>query len=229
MKVLFIITNARLGYWLSELTHPYFLLSERGIDIDIASLKGGATTKAAESDPYFAKSWEPNDLMSKGFLSDKTLVAKVENTLTLSSLDLDAYDAVHVVGGIGAAVDLFPSEQVGRVLEHFFAKGQLVGAICHGVIALGNTPNRINGRQVTGFSLAEDLEAEKLYGKDFIPNYPQPVLEKVGATFSHVEPWGVRVQVDGRMITGQNQQSASEYTLAFHHLLTGHNPVHIAK
>ena len=150
MKVLFIITNAKIGYWLSELTHPYFLLSERGIEIDIASLKGGATTKAAESDPYFAKSWEPNDLMSKGFLSDTTLVAKVDNTLALADVDLDSYDAVHVVGGIGAAVDLFPSEEVGRVLEHFFAKGQLVGAICHGVIALGNTPSRINGKQVTG-------------------------------------------------------------------------------
>ena len=229
MKVLFIITNAKIGYWLSELTHPYFLLSERGIEIDIASPKGGATTKAAESDPYFAKSWEPNDLMSKGFLSDKALVAKVENTLPLEGLDLDSYEAVHVVGGIGAAVDLFPNEEVGRVLEHFFAKGQVVGAICHGVIALGNLPRRIDGHQVTGFSLAEDLEAEKLYGKDFIPNYPQPVLEKAGATFSHVGPWGVRVQVDGRLITGQNQQSASEYTLAFHHLLTGQNPVHIAK
>ena len=167
--------------------------------------------------------------MSKGFLSDKALVEKVDNTLALADVDLDSYEAVHVIGGIGAAVDLFPSEEIGRVLEHFFAKGQLVGAICHGVIALGNNSNRIDGKQVTGFSLAEDLEAEKIYGKDFIPNYPQPVLEKAGAKFSHVEPWGVRVQVDGRLITGQNQQSASEYTLAFYHLLTGHNPVHIAE
>lgn len=229
MKLLFIVTNAKIGYWLSELTHPYFLLSERGCEIDIASPKGGQTTKAAESDPYYVKSWEPNDLMSKGFLSDDTLVAKIENTLPLAGLDLNRYDAIHVVGGIGAAVDLYPNQEVGRVLEHFFAKGQLVGAICHGVIALGNNAARIAGRQVTGFSLAEDLEAEKLYGKDFIPNYPQPILEQAGAIFTHVEPWGVRVQIDARMITGQNQQSASEYALAFYHLLVGKSPVLIAK
>jgi len=228
MKVLFIITNDKIGYWLSELTHPYALLSERGIEIDIASPKGGATTKAMESDPYFAKSWEPDDLMSKGFLSDKTLVEKVANTLPLAGLKLDSYEAVHVVGGAGAAVDLFPNEEVGKILEHFFAKDQVVGAICHGTIALANSPKRITGRKVTGFSLAEDLEAEKLYGKDFIPNFPQPVLEEAGAIFSNVEPWGVRAQVDGKLVTGQNQQSASEYALAFHHALTGHTPVLIA-
>ncbi|HEY0757920.1 MAG TPA: type 1 glutamine amidotransferase domain-containing protein [Acidisarcina sp.] len=228
MKVLFIVSSAKIGFWLSELTHPYFLLSERGVEIDIASPNGGKAAYATESDPHFAQSWEPNDLISKGFLSDKARVAQVENTLPLTGLDLASYDAVHVVGGGGAAVDLYPNPKVGEVLESFFASGKVVGAICHGAISLGNNPDRISGRQVTGFSLDEDRQAEKLYGKDFIPNFPQPVLEKTGAIFTHVEPWGIRVQVDGKLITGQNQQSASEYTLAFYHLLTGHNPVLVA-
>lgn len=228
MKVLFIITNAQIGYWLSELTHPYFLLSERGIEIDFASPCGGKVTFAAESDPYHPKSWEPFDLISKGFLSDKALVERVEKTIPMADLDLDQYGAIHIVGGAGAAVDLYPNTNLAEILEYFFTTGKAVGAICHGVIALGNNPEFVSGRQVTGFSLEEDREAEKLYGKGFIPNFPQRILEQAGAVFTHVAPWGVHVQVDGLLITGQNQQSASEYALAFHHSLLGHTPVLIA-
>ena len=34
-----------------------------------------------------------------------------------------------------------------------------------------------------------------------------------------------RVAVDGKLVTSQNQQSASKYAIAFNHLLTGSNPV----
>jgi putative intracellular protease/amidase len=93
------------------------------------------------------------------------------------------------------------------------------------VIALANNPTRVRDRRVTGFSLEEDKQIEKLFGENFIPYFPQPVLEGVGVSFTHVEPWGVRVVVDHKLVTGQNQQSASEYALALHHLLTGADPV----
>jgi putative intracellular protease/amidase len=35
------------------------------------------------------------------------------------------------------------------------------------------------------------------------------------------------VVVDGKLVTGQNQFSASEYGLALYHALTGQNPVTI--
>ena len=225
MKVLFILSSSTAGFWLSELTHPYFLLAERGIDVEFASPKGGKAVWYPESDPSTPNSLEPDDLISKGFLSDGGLVSRVETTLALANLDLKGYDAVHVVGGGGAAIDLYPSAEVAEVLEHFFAEGKVVGAICHGVIALANNVDRIRGRRVTGFSLKEDREIEKLFGKDFIPNFPQPVLERAGVKFTNVEPWGVCVVVDRKMVTGQNQQSASEYALTLHHALTGHNPV----
>ena len=100
-----------------------------------------------------------------------------------------------------------------------------MGAICHGAIALANNPDRVAGRRATGFSREEDAEVEKVYGKDFIPNFPQPVMEKAGMNFVHVEPWGLRVVIDGKLITGQNQQSASEYAIALTHVLSGKSPV----
>lgn len=226
MNVLFIATSVENGLWLAELTHPFWHLTERGVKVDFASPKGGKISWYSLSDPYSADSQEANDIVSRGFLSDKALVAKTQATLALGQLNLANYDAVHVAGGGGAAVDLYPSPVVGKTLEHFFSTGKVVGALCHGAIALGNNPDRIKGRQITGYSLAEDLELEKSFGKNFLPNYPQPILEKAGAIFSCAEPNGLRVVVDGKLITGQSQYSASEYSIVFHHLLTGQSPVH---
>lgn len=225
MKILFIVTSAELGYWLPELTRPYWHLTERGHSVTLASPAGGAVRHDRLSNPHSEGSWEAGCIVSKGFLADAALAATLENTTPLTGLDAAAYDAVHVVGGIGAAVDLYPNPEVARLLAAFWNAGKVVGAICHGTIALGNLPTQLAGRAVTGFSLAEDLEAEKLYGKDFIPHYPQPVLEQAGMRFSHVEPWGVRAVVDGKLVTGQNQQSASEYSLALLHALDGAEPV----
>lgn len=150
---------------------------------------------------------------------------RLEETPVLSSIEPSDYDAAPVAGGIGAAVDLFPNAEVAAVLEHFYAAGKVVGAIYHGSIALANNPDRVAGRKGTGYPLVEEIEAEWLFGKGFLPNYPQPARERAGFDFVSAEPHGVCVVVDGKLVTGQNRQSASEYGLAFHRALTGSSPV----
>jgi putative intracellular protease/amidase len=226
MKVLFVITNSETAFWLSEVTHPYWHLTERGVKVDFASPSGGKVVFDRYSDPYFEKSTEPDDLVSKGFLSDKALAAKLETTLKLKDVDLSAYDAIHVAGGRGATFDLFPNDDVARALEYFWARDKVVGAICHGAIALGNIPDRIRGRRVTGFTLEGDRQLQALFGSGFlIPHYPQTVLEQTGAVYTSVAPDAPRVVVDGKLVTGQNQQSASEYALVLLHAMTGSSPV----
>jgi hypothetical protein len=66
MRVLFIISSSGTAFWLSEVTHPYWHLSERGVAIDFASPAGGRIVYDQFSDPYFAQSTEPDDLVSKG-------------------------------------------------------------------------------------------------------------------------------------------------------------------
>jgi len=225
MKILFVVSSAELGYWLAELTHPYWHFAERGHEIDFASPNGGTLKYDATSDPYSENSWEANDLVSKGFLADKSLLERVNASAPLSEVDPALYDAVHIVGGGGAAVDLYPNAELTRILEHFWSESKLIGAICHGSIALANNPQRVAGKTATGFSRAEDRQVEDLYGDDFIPNFPQPVMERAGIQFRHTSPWGLQVVVDGKLITAQNQQSASDYAIAFTHLLSQTNPV----
>jgi len=225
MKILFIVSSAKIGFWLAELTHPYWHFSERGHTITIASPEGGKGTVDPTSDPYSDTSWEKSDLVSKGFLSDKALVEGIENTIPLRDILPEQYDAVHVVGGGGAAVDLYPNAEVKRILEYFWDADKIIGTICHGSIALANIPDKVAGKSATGFSRVEDAQVEALYGLNFIPNFPQPIMEQAGIQYIHTEPWEVRVVVDGKLITGQNQQSASEYAIAYNHLLAETNPV----
>jgi putative intracellular protease/amidase len=226
MKVLFIISSSETAFWLSEVTHPYWHLTERSVEVDFASPAGGKVVYDPYSDPYFRDSTEADDLVSKGFLSDKELVAKLGNTQKLKDVDLDGYDAVHVAGGRGATFDLYPNEDVARALEHFWAKDKVVGAICHGAIALGNIPERVRGRRTTGYTLEGDKELERMFGSSFIiPHYPQTVLEEVGSKYARVganDPYVIR---DGKLVTGQNQQSASEYALVLLHTMTGQSPI----
>jgi putative intracellular protease/amidase len=167
MKALFIISSSETAFWLSEVTHPYWHLVERGVDVDFASPQGGKVVYDPYSDPYFENSTEPEDLVSKGFLSDKTLRAKLETTLRLKYVDLDTYDAVHVAGGRGATFDLYPNEDVAKALEHFWTKEKVIGAICHGAVALGNNPDRLLGRKVTGYTLRVTWSCSDCLGADF--------------------------------------------------------------
>jgi putative intracellular protease/amidase len=227
MKVLFVISNSETAFWLSEVTHPYWHLTERGVEVDLASPQGGKVVFDPYSDPFFDKSTEADDLVSKGFLSDKILTGKLDTTLKLKDVDLSIYDAIHVAGGRGATFDLFPNEDVAKALEYFWSRDKVVGAICHGAIALGNIPNRIRGRHLTGYTLEGDRELQAMFGSGFlIPHFPQTVLEETGAFYSRAgranDPC---VVVDGKLVTGQNQQSASEYALALLHVMAGRTPV----
>ncbi len=136
---------------------------------------------------------------------------------------------MHVAGGRGATFDLFPNADVGNALEHFWAKDQVVGAICHGAIALGNIPDRIRGKRTTGYTLEADLALQKAFGPSFvIPHYPQTVLEEAGSIYSrrgNDDPYVIR---DGKLVTGENQQSASEYAIVLLAAMTGASPVSLA-
>ena len=229
MKVLFVISSSDKGAWLSEITHPYYLLAERGVQVVFSSPAGGKVVWSPLSDPNADGSMEGDDLISKGFLSDAALTAQLDKTVKLSAVQLADFDGIHFAGGQGATYDLFPNADVQRALEHFWANNKVVGAICHGAIALANNPKRINGRHATAFSLQGDKELEQMMGPTFVlPNYPQKTLEEAGVLYSaSKDTYAPHVVVDGRLVTGQNQQSASEYTLAMLRVINnGSSPVH---
>ncbi len=215
MKVLFVLTNDKAGFWLSELTHPYSQLVEQGVEVDFASPLGGVAPFSPYSDPNYPMSLEPGDEVSRRFLEDHAAVERLKQTIPQASLTSQGYDAIHLVGGLGTAHDFYPNTELGRLVESFWAEGKVVSAICHGVLGLANAmageEPLVRGRRVTAYSLEEDQELESRYAMKtpVVPHYPQVVLEEAGALFEARPPRTSHVVRDGKLLTGQNQQSST--------------------
>jgi putative intracellular protease/amidase len=90
-----------VGFWWSELSHPYFALSERGYEIKVFSPNGGKCEADALSDPRDPSGFEASDLISMGFLHTPQLMELVEKTNKVSEIDVNRFDAILVVGGQG--------------------------------------------------------------------------------------------------------------------------------
>ena len=194
MNVLFVLTNHESGLWLSELTHPYRRLVERGVGVDFASPRGGVAPVSPYSDPTHPLSMESEDEVSRGFLADRGAVERLKHTAPLAGLTGEGYDAIHLVGGLGTAHDFYPSAELGRLVESFWEGGKVVSAICHGVLGLANATvdgrPLVRGLRVTAYSLVEDKDLERRYGMKapVVPHYPQVVLEAAGALYEAKPP-----------------------------------------
>lgn len=111
----------------------------------------------------------------------------------------------------------FPlNDRVQLISREVYESGGIVGAVCHGPIALANVTLSggeylIAGKQVAGFT--EDEESAVGY-KNLLPMHEglgqscEEVLAARGGNFTKAGMWQSHVAVDGRVITGQNPASA---------------------
>lgn len=93
MNILFVVSSSDVGFWLAQLTHPFWHFSERGNRVHFASPAGGKVEWDRLSDPYSPGSWEAQDLVSRGFLSNAAPVARLESTLAPDNVVPEHYDA----------------------------------------------------------------------------------------------------------------------------------------
>lgn len=196
-------TGATTGFWLSELTHPYYALVDQGIDVDIVSIAGGET-------PVDPKSWDEDDAFNARFLADPALVELLKNSHSLNNTMPSDYQAIVFAGGHGTMWDFPDDEHVKRVAIAIYQQGGVLAAICHGPAALvnmtyANGDHLIANMKVTGFTNEEE-EAIGLTG--IVPFLLEDKLKQTNATFVAAEAWADNVVIDGRLITGQNPQSA---------------------
>ncbi len=207
-------TGKATGIALSELTHPYYSYLDAGMQIDVASIKGGQIP--VDPSGLGRVMISPED---KRYLNDPTLLAKVENSLLIDDVDFTQYDAIFLVGGWGAAYDLGYSEVLANKLgdAYYGAKEPLMGSVCHG--ALGfidvkdlNGNKLIASRPMTGVT---DKQVKEL-GIELTPLHPDTELRKAGAVFESqtafrdVFATHVAIDAEQRFITGQNQNSGLE-------------------
>ena len=188
------------GTFFPEIAHALRAVHEAGIAYDIASPKGGAV-------PLYGE--DSADVLSGEMASQAPLQAALKTTIKLSSVEAAGYSAVFLPGGYGLLWDLVDDVDVQRIIAQIYAGGGVVSAVCHGPAGLLNVRQNdeflIKNRRVTGFTRQEEID----YGTiDAIPFLLEERLMASGGVYSKVVSWQEHVEVDGRLITGQNPASA---------------------
>jgi len=207
-KVLIIVSNAnaigpnnrRTGIFLPEVAHPYAEFEAANYQIDFASLTGDT--------PYLDALNLADDPQNLSFLTGKGWAA-MQNAAKLSDVDVSAYDALFIPGGLAPMVDMPEHALLKKVIKEAYEREDVVGAVCHGPVSLlnvklSNGTFLLEGKNVTSFT----NEEENNYAVADVPFLLQTALSNQGAKFHQAEPWVAHSIADGNLVTGQNPASA---------------------
>ena len=219
-KVLIVVANPStsttmgwpVGFWGAELTHPYYELTERGVEVTIASPEGGKVEMDSLSDPRDESKWSAEDLITMGFVNTPELMALLQDTPKLSDLDLDEFDAIMVAGGQSPMFTFRENEELKAAIRHFYESEKPTAIYCHGTAALvdlklSDHSYLVARKTVTGFANVEEEFSDSFVGQKVMPWRVEDVLRERGANYVNgglFKSFAVR---DGRLITGQQQYS----------------------
>lgn len=214
-KALFILTShdtlgdtgKPTGFYWEELAAPYWILSDAGWQIELASIKGGkppADPSSAEGDAM------TNEV--RRLLADEAVMNKLENTTKVEDVEVSGCDIVFLPGGHGTMWDLPNSKALGDLLGRAFDKGAVVGAVCHGPAGLlsarlASGDPLVHGRRVAGFTNSEE-DAVGL--SDIVPFMLEDQLKAQGGHHQKGPDWQPFAVADGNLVTGQNPASSAE-------------------
>jgi putative intracellular protease/amidase len=213
MKILMVLTShdqlgetgKKTGFWLEEFASPYYVFKDAKAEVTLASPNGGQP-------PLDPKSDEPDfqTEATKRFKGDVDAQAALANTLRLSDISSENYDAVFYPGGHGPLWDLAEDRSSIALIESMYASGKPVAAVCHASAVLNHAKTSdgiplVEGRSVTGFSNTEE-DAVQL--SEIVPFLVEEELKARGANYSKADDWHPYAITDGNLITGQNPASS---------------------
>jgi putative intracellular protease/amidase len=212
-----------VGFWWSELTHPYYAFHEAGYEVEVFSPSGGKCDADGMSDPRDPSGYSASDLVSLGFIHTASLAALVERTKPVSEIDVSRFDAIVVAGGQAPMFSFEAADALHRKFVEFYEAGKVAAALCHGVSVLrfaklSNGEPLVKGKTVTGFANVEEDFADNAVwdmgalprGTHLMPWRIEDELRKLGANFIQGGLWRGFAVRDGNLITGQQNFSGTE-------------------
>jgi len=216
-------TGWPVGFWWSELAHPYLAFHEAGYEVEIFSPAGGKCEADGMSDPRDASGYSSSDLISMGFLSTPSLLALVENTKPVAEIDAAKFDVLVVAGGQAPMFSYDRATTLQQKFVEFYEAGKIASALCHGVSVLryaklSNGEYLVKGKTVTGFANVEEDFADNAVwaigalpkDKHLMPWRIEDELKKLGANYVQAGLWRGFAIRDGNLITGQQNFSGGE-------------------
>eukprot|EP00746_Dinoflagellata_sp_MGD_P152634 gnl/MRDRNA2_/MRDRNA2_83794_c0_seq2.p1 gnl/MRDRNA2_/MRDRNA2_83794_c0~~gnl/MRDRNA2_/MRDRNA2_83794_c0_seq2.p1 ORF type:complete len:221 (-),score=50.10 gnl/MRDRNA2_/MRDRNA2_83794_c0_seq2:842-1504(-) len=208
MKTLIVSTSAVkmgehvTGAWSEEICGPYYVFKDAGCEVSVCSIEGGDIPIDAGSLSDQFKTENDKKMEEEGS-------GPLKGTSKLADCDVTTFDIVFFAGGHGTCVD-FPTDVVGETLSKALSAGKVVGAVCHGPMALVNakTPEGepvVKGKKVACFT---DVEEGQVGLMEKVPFLLESKLKELGATVEASDPWSDHAVADGKLVTGQNPQSS---------------------
>jgi putative intracellular protease/amidase len=208
-------TGWPIGFWWSELTHPYWEFAEHGYQVAVASPDGGPLQGDSWSDPRDKSGYSADDLISLGYINSPEHMSLVERSKPLADVRVDDYDALLAIGGQGPMYTFYENESVHRVIRDFYEAGKPTALICHATCALLETRLSdgrllVEGKTWTGFANSEEDYADEFVRQRIQPFRIEEEAKKLdGTNFIVASQFKSHAIRDGLLITGQQQHSGT--------------------
>lgn len=206
-------TDQANGTYAPELTHVVHVLNQHSIRFDIVSIKGGKA-------PLYGTDIA-DDEVNNQILGDESFQTQINNSIPVSQINIDEYDAIFYPGGFGLLTDLSHNEEMANLAAKHYEDGGILAAVCHGPgallpITLSNGEALLATKAVTGFTREEEVDFGTITD---IPFLLEEALARKAKQYSKVQPWNELVIEDDRVITGQNPTSAHAVGVSLANLL----------
>lgn len=214
-------TGKSTGVFASEMTAPYYAFLDSGMEVDVASIQGGQIPIERQS-----LKWPIASKPDKRYLKDPMFQSKVSRSFQVDQVDMAQYDIVFLAGGWGAAYDFGQSAELGEKVAMAYSNDAVIGGVCHGPLGLLQAYGEdgeliIEGRRI---SAVTDKQITEL-GITHTPMHPERDLRAAGVVFEAETKFrdflANNVVIDGRIVTGQNQNSATETAVKMMQVLAG--------
>ena len=180
---------------------------DAGAEITLASPKGNQPPLDPSSDTDDAQTDA-----TKRFKNDDAAQKDLANTVKLSDVSADGFDAIFYPGGHGPLWDLAADADSKSLIETFASSDRPVGAVCHAPAVFRHTEGAdgkplVSGKTVTGFT---NTEEEGVGLTDVVPFLVEDMLKSNGGDYKKGDDWASFVVTDGKLVTGQNPASSED-------------------
>ncbi|MCU0566188.1 MAG: type 1 glutamine amidotransferase domain-containing protein [Oculatellaceae cyanobacterium Prado106] len=225
-RVLFVLTShdrlgntgKETGFYLPEVSHPYAVFEQAGVEVEFVSPKGGKAPMIGV---------DLQDPLNQAFVSDPAKLAQVEQTWVPAAIHPTRYDAIFYAGGHGTMWDFPDHPQLAQIAAAIYEQGGIVGAVCHGPaglvnIYLSNGQALVAGKTVASFTNEEEVAVGL---ESVVPFLLESTLIERGAVHTKAANFEAHVVVSDRLVTGQNPASAAGVAEQMVNLLSAASPV----
>ncbi len=209
------VTQWPVGFWWSELTHPYWAFTEAGYDVEIRSPAGGALVADAFSDPEDDSGYAADDILSLGFKKSPRHFGLLQDTKSIADVNPAHYDAVFLTGGQSPMFTFRTNAALHDLVAAFYEAGKVTALVCHATCVLleaklSSGERLVHGKTWTGFADAEERFADQYVGRRIQPFWIEQEARKLeGTNFVVDQAFREFAVRDGRLVTGQQQFSGA--------------------